>query len=368
MYRYSDMKKEFKEPENLRLQMVKYAKEYGVKPAARHFGCDKNTVKTWLRRYDGTKASLKDKSKAPHNIPHKTPPETEVMIVRLASKRKSFGAERLKHEFDLPTGHNAISRIMKEHGLTRKWRKKTKTKNDLRAVKALWKLFEQVDADTKDLKDIPEYWPLIRCGFPDWQFSARDVVSGLVFTDYAREKTLSNGILFISRVIAHLQEHGVDIGDTTVQTDGGTEFVGSWQASEPSGFVRLLESAGARHRQIPPGMKTYQADIETYNGLVEQEFLTLERFRSVGDLLAKSALYVEHFNVTRKNSYKGWRTPLEIIRERDSSISEGVASWRPVILDDYLDAIPSVMRYWSCGKRGEDVPGYPCLLLQSTLK
>ena len=39
-------------------------------------------------------------------------------------------------------------------GLLKKKRRKHKTKNDLRAAKALWKLFEQTCVDTNDLIDL----------------------------------------------------------------------------------------------------------------------------------------------------------------------------------------------------------------------
>ena len=74
----------------------------------------------------------------------------------------------------------AIRKIWKEEGLLKKKRKKHKTKNDLRAVKAAWKLCEQIDIDTKDLIDIPELWPQIQDnGLPKVQYTAREVVSGL---------------------------------------------------------------------------------------------------------------------------------------------------------------------------------------------
>ncbi len=53
----------------------------------------------------------------------------------------------------------AIHRIWREHGLIRKRRKKYQRKQDLAAVKATWRLFQQISADTKDLCDIPQFWP-----------------------------------------------------------------------------------------------------------------------------------------------------------------------------------------------------------------
>ncbi|KAF0121568.1 MAG: hypothetical protein FD151_1175, partial [bacterium] len=48
----------------------------------------------------------------------------------------------------------AIRGIWRSVGLLKKKRRKHKTKNDLRAVRALWKLFEQTCVDTNDLIDL----------------------------------------------------------------------------------------------------------------------------------------------------------------------------------------------------------------------
>jgi hypothetical protein len=35
-----------------RKALVDYAKQHGIKPAMRHFGCSRNTIRKWLRRFD----------------------------------------------------------------------------------------------------------------------------------------------------------------------------------------------------------------------------------------------------------------------------------------------------------------------------
>src|SRR6516165_12100332 len=71
----------------------------------------------------------------------------------------TFGAARLKREFDLPISHRAMQRIWREHGLRKPRRKKYQRKQDLAYSKAQWALFQQSSADTKDLADIPHYGP-----------------------------------------------------------------------------------------------------------------------------------------------------------------------------------------------------------------
>ena len=57
------------------------------------------------------------------------------------------------------------------------------------------------------------------------------------------------------------------------------------------------------------------ADVETAYRLIEDEFYEVERFSSRRNFLQKAASYNLWFNVARKNSYKGHRTPWEIAYE-----------------------------------------------------
>ena len=112
---------------------------------------------------------------------------------------------------------------MWETNPTRK-RRKHQTKQNLRAIKRAWRLFEQTCIDTKDLKDIPELWPQIqRYQLPLLQYTAREVVSGWQFIAYAQEHTLVCSKLFAQIIIAHLQSCGVKFKDSRFQTDNGSE-------------------------------------------------------------------------------------------------------------------------------------------------
>ena len=194
----------------LRQKLVAHARQHGVKAAARTFGCSRNTVRKWLRRYRaGTPSSLVARSTRPHRCPQQTPAPIEGRVVRLR-RQTDFGAERLAIEFQIPCGVSAIRRILHTHGLIRARKKKHATKRSLRAVKARWRLFQQVVADTKYLDDIPYYWPqLCRLGLPRFQYTVREPVSGLCFTGYADERSKSYAVLLAERVSAHLAWHGV---------------------------------------------------------------------------------------------------------------------------------------------------------------
>ncbi|MDZ7359809.1 MAG: hypothetical protein ONB46_03655 [candidate division KSB1 bacterium] len=48
----------------------------------------------------------------------------------------------------------------------------------------------------------------------------------------------------------------------------------------------------------------------------------------------KAAAYNLWFNVARKNSFKGHKTPWEIVKERQANIHPAVAAWQRVFLDE----------------------------------
>jgi transposase len=338
---YYDVMRESSSPNRLRLRMVQYAKEEGVKPAARVFSTSPQTVRKWLRRFDGTLASLNDRSRAPIHRPNKLPPSAEAEILRAKKKAPCLGARRLRAEMELPYSAKAITRVLREHGLLRpRRRRKHETKKLLREVKKKWRLWQQIDVDAKDLCDIPEYWMQREAlGLPRYQYTARDVTTGLVFMAFAHELSLLHSHVFVELIITHLISCGVDLSETTWQSDNGSEFVGSWQAKGPSAVTRLIESVpGQRHKTIPPRAHRFQADVETVHNLVELEFYETEKFRSRDELLKKARAYVSYFNTVRRNSGKEMKTPWELLFERAPRTPKQVALLAPVILDELAEA------------------------------
>ena len=121
---------------DLRLRIVKYAKQHGVKPAARLFDTTPKTVRKWLRRYEQERLTgLNELPRIPLTCPHKTSAVLERKVVTLRKQYPFKGSKRLKREHALPCSHEAIRRILNEHGLIKKRRKKHKRKKDLAAVR-----------------------------------------------------------------------------------------------------------------------------------------------------------------------------------------------------------------------------------------
>ena len=127
--RYFDLVRDMKHPYDHRLRLVESAKQRGIKATARLFATTVPTVRKWLRRFQQHGPSgLFEHSRARLHQPHKTPPTVEAQLIELRKILPSFGARRLKREFDLSVGHSAMERIWRQHGLMKKRRRKYQRK------------------------------------------------------------------------------------------------------------------------------------------------------------------------------------------------------------------------------------------------
>ena len=334
--RYFDVIRHMKNAFNYRLRLATHARQHGIKAAARAFSTTVPTVRKWVRRYQAQGLQgLQELSRAPRSCPHKIVGELARQVVALRRRLPTFGAQRLKREWDLPLSHMAIQRIWREHGLIKKRRRKYQRKQDLAALKATWRLFQQISADTKDLGDIPHYWPQMkRRGLPAVQYTAREVRSGLQFLAYASRRSAGASALFADRIQRHLARCGVDLKHLVWQTDNGGEFIGELQNDgSRSGFPQAVTFFGSQHERIPPAAHTYQSDVETVHRLIEDEFFDLESFSNRADFLAKASLYQLYFNLVRPNSHKQNLSPWQIIERLAPRSPLELCLLPPVFLD-----------------------------------
>lgn len=330
--------REMRDAYNHRLRLVHSARQSGIKPTARLFQTTVATVRKWLRRYQQQgPRGLIALSRAPHHQPGKTSPEVEQQGIALRQQLPTFGARRLIREFDLPLSHRALERIWRQHGLLHKRRRKYQRKQDLAHIKATWRVLQQISADTKDLDDIPHYWPQAQAfDLPVVEYTARDVRSGLLFWAFAQRRSASASAVFAARIQQHLQRCGISLRHLVWQTDNGGEFIGSFDHhGRRTGFPAAL--GDSQHVRIPPAAHTFQSDVETVHRLVEDEFFDLESFVSRTEFLAKASTYQFYFNLVRPNSHKQHLSPWQIVQQLEPHWPLQLCLLPPVFLDYYLN-------------------------------
>jgi putative transposase len=114
--------------------MIRLARGERMTDLCREFGISRKTGNKFKARFERLgEAGLEDLSRAPHVIPHKTPPEVMELVLEERRQHPTWGARKLKDVLErrghrLPS-HGAIERAMAKAGLTtsRKTRRRYKT-------------------------------------------------------------------------------------------------------------------------------------------------------------------------------------------------------------------------------------------------
>lgn len=347
-----------KDKKQQRYQMVIYAKEHGVKPAARLYATGPKTVRKWIRRFDeGGYQALADMSRKPLCSPNAISIHDSKKIVALKRSYKRLGADHVKILEKLPISAKTIRKIWRVNGVSsRARRKKHVTKQNLREVKKRFGLFERACEDTKDLWDIPEYWPQMRLKrLPRVQYTFREVSCGVQFIGFANERSITHATLFTGYINEHLKRYSLIIENGIRQTDNGSEYIGSWSAKGPSAYTLEIESTGLTHGTIPPGAHRFQSDVETVHNLIEIEFYELETFTDRNDFMEKAYTYQLFFNLERPNTYKENKSPWQLANEKRPDMPKEALMLPPVDLDALLDKTLA-----NTAVRGYDVYSAPC--------
>jgi len=336
-YQYYQIMQISKDKKHWRYQMVQKALDDGIKPAARTFHTSPPVVRKWVKRFktEGY-TGLNDQSRKPHYSPNETSRDLKEHAIMLKGKYKRLGAEQIKILEDFPMSPKTMRKIWRDAGISsRKRRKKHVTKNNLREVKKQYKLFERMGEDTKDLIDIPEYWPQMKSlNLPKVQYTFREISTGILFLGFANNRSLTHSVLFAIYINHFLKKFNVLPDQSIRQTDNGSEYIGSWNAKEPSDYTLAIESIpGQRHNTIIPGAHTWQSDVETIHNLMELEFYEIETFKNRQDFMNKANSYQLFFNLKRPNSYKEHKTPWQLVYDKQPTLDKRLLMIPAVDLD-----------------------------------
>jgi len=334
--------KNSKNPEEIRKRMVERYYELGenASATAREFNTKRQTVSFWIERYKREgEDGLKNASRAPKHVPHKTPKEIEEKIVAIAQAKKCrIGQDRIQDElsaYGLHRSTSTINRIMHEHDLIKKRIRKYKKKKQVKEYKKKLKALRHLQVDVKDLIDIPNIYALIDAGIiPRYQYSARDTITGTAYIAYGYSHDLINSVRFVQAVFEHLRQFGIHSSEITIQTDNGSEFIGNITAKEPSAFERLIESVYyGKHKTIPLGKKEWQGVVESFHGRIEDEHYDIESYRSLSEFLSKTWSFMLYWNLKRKNLEKK-KTPFQLIKEKCRILDPAIGNFQPFVLDE----------------------------------
>ena len=332
---------------------MQYAEGYGVTRAAGAYGTTAKTVRKWRDRYreEGV-TGLENRSRRPKRSPGRTRRKVEKLVVRLREQYPTWGGRRLVERLELPCSATTVYNILKRHNAYKPRKKRWRQKRDLREKKKRLGVLGKVQFDVKHLKDIEEYYgPLKSYELPRYEYTARDVRTGMVVVAFAYEASLTNAVTFARYVGQHLTSFGGDLKNSLWQTDNGSEFVGGAKAKRPSAFTAAVERWGARHVRIPPRAPTWNSDVEAFHRTIQDEFYRAVRFHGLRDFLAKANAYVAYYNLERRNRHRENQSPFQIASPLRPGLSRHLFTPPPIILDlvepetgEYHVPCPAIMK------------------------
>jgi transposase InsO family protein len=281
-----------------RRRIVEYAQAHGIKPAGRHFGLDRRTVRRWLRRWlAGGEQGLVPRY--PTRRKRRLPDATRELI-RLARVDHRYGAARAEvwlhrvHQVHVSTG--TIQRVFREIGVP------VLTKTPKRRPRQMM-LFEKeepgdsVQVDVKVVKLARE---------KVFQYTAIDDCTRYrVLRLYPRQNQHTS-LDFLEEVRRHLP-----FAVKKLQCDNGSEF--------PLAFKLAVEAAGMRHRYIKPRRPQQNGKVERSHRVDQEEFWSRHAFARRSDAEAPLADWERRYNHERFSLALHGLTPFEKLQVKQAA-------------------------------------------------
>lgn len=316
-----------------RLEMVRFAKENGIKKAARFYFCSKNTIKKWSKRYAiyGLKGLI-DKSRKPKNSPKRIKQEDIDKITEVSKnakeKKKHITVRNVRKTAGIQDySDGTVNRYINKAVGKKKNRKHKQSKGgDVSWKKKLlpWQL---IQIDIKYLTDIDNLKPYfasekndfkgIKCKY---QITARDVATGSAIVSYCDEKSVTYTRIFLESVLYPFlkQFKGLDLKTITIQTDNGkenTNRLAKTKGKEPekSAFTIFVEDKFKKHKLNIPGSPTYDSDVESFHWSIERDCLGWDDIVDDETLIKYTTKYLKEY-LNSEIKTRGY-SPLNKIKE-----------------------------------------------------
>lgn len=331
-------------PEAARQAVLEYLKANGGKIAecARAFGINRSVVYDILAKQ--REGNLKDRPKAPHHQPRKTPAQVEQKVIQSKNKTR-LGPQRLsiylRKYAGLVVPAGTIRHILRRNQdkITCRLRPRRTGKEKREFVD--WysaEPFQIVQVDLKFIRDLKalskqQIVHLDQYQIPNYQWSALDVNSRFKLIGYSRERSWTNGLCWYLWVISWLRSHGVT-AEIAFTVDNGEEFGGkSW--SKVADLRKLIRGFGCRLIQNHKGHPEENAHLERSHRTDDEELYSARALAIKGeqDLLDEALGYIYYYNNLREHSSLDYQTPFAYLKRQAPAIDDGIRYVQPIMLD-----------------------------------
>ena len=292
-----------------RESILKYAKRFNVTRASLNFNVSRTFIYKLLKRYDGTKESLKPLSRRPHKHPN-TSTDSEYKLIKdymrrnhkigliiLWVKLRDAGYSR-----SITTLYRSLIRL----GLKTNPPKPEKRKRNLYDPTSFPGERIQID-----VKRVPQ--SSVNDGTDDkyYQYTAIDEYSRFRYLEVFKEQSTYSSSEFIKHCVKRMP-----FKILCVQTDNGFEFTSKFISKEnkPTLFQMTLNELGIVHRLIKPYTPRHNGKVERSHRKDKMYFYHERKFMSFTDLKEQLSRYLRAYNDFPMQPLK-FRSPNQVLED-----------------------------------------------------
>ena len=275
--------------------VVKYSLKYGVTKAAIKFKMHRKTIYRWREKYDGTPASLRNKSRRPHSHPS---PHTEEEIKKIKYykyKNKETGLVVLwikLRKAGYTRSITSLYRVMQRLGIYNKAPSKKK-EYEPKPYQQMTYPGERVQIDvkyvpakslTKEVKEKDGRY---------YQYTAIDEYTRQRVLWGSREHSTYASVEFL-KVIIKKFKYKIEC----IQTDNGSEFTNrlTTYRDKKTMFEKALREQGIEHKLIRPKTPRHNGKVERSHRKDQERFYYNKVFCSFEDFKNRLKYWEKEYN------------------------------------------------------------------------
>lgn len=280
-----------------------------VKTVTRRYKCSKASLMRWMKKFDGTKESLLNKSKRPLT-PHPNAHTAEELtnIKNLIRRNPNIGLSelygKLRTNYAYTRHPCSLFRFLRKQGILvqPEAQKVSKRKNKPYETPIFPGIKMQLDVKYVP-KECYSLWNDDRQKF--YQYTIIDEATRERFIYGYNEFSSYNTVDFVKRAIIYF-----GYIPTIIQTDNGLEFTNRGLGSHKHLFDQLCEKLNIKHQLIRPYTPRHNGKVERSHRNDNKRFYNYLKFYSLDDLNHQMKAYLRRSNNIPSSSL-GWDSPVQ---------------------------------------------------------
>lgn len=301
-----------------RIKAVEMYKQTGdADYAARKYHVGKSSVYRWKNQYDGTEASLMDKSHKPHTPHPNAHTEEEIKWIKDYIRRNPdisicelYGKLRENKGYSRnPASLYKVCRRLgyfKKPESTKKASKHNKHYDTPKQIGIKWQM---------DVKYVPTVCYAGNDGEKFYQYTMIDEASRERFIYPYKEQSSYSTVDFVERAIQHF-----GYAPNIIQTDNGAEFTHFKRTKRVHPLDLLCEKINIQHKLIRPRTPWHNGKVERSHRNDQERFYNYLKFYSYDDLKGQMKQYLRRSNKIPMRIL-GWKSPVEKRKELEKMVS-----------------------------------------------